>query len=70
MIYKNYKDSEIEIVIQQDDITKYFSVAFIKNDREVDFQSKLDLESAIEIFDYWFEKSKGFDMSGWQGAIE
>lgn len=70
MIYKHFKDNDIEIVIQQDEITRYYSVAFIQNDRSVDFQGKLDLESAIEIFDYHFERSKGYDMSGWQGAIE
>lgn len=71
MICKAYKDENFEIVIQQDDQTGFYSVAFLKNDHQVEFQGRIpDIESALDIYNFYEDKLKGNDMSPWQGVVE
>ena len=70
MIVKSYRDDQFEIVMQQSEKTSQYSVSLIKNNKEVEFQGKLDYDSASEIFDFYFDRLMGYDMSSWQGAIE
>jgi hypothetical protein len=65
VITKSFKDADCEIVIQQSDINGLYSVILIKNDKEVEFQGNLDYESASEVFDYYFDKTKGCDLKNW-----
>jgi hypothetical protein len=67
MVMKSYKDDEFEIVLQQDDSTSFCSVSLLKNNSQVEFQGQLDFETAMEVFDYYFDLCKGNDLSTFEG---
>lgn len=70
MIIKSYRDDLFEIVIQQNESTNMHSVSLIKSSNQVEFQGNLDFETAMEVYDYYFDKMTGEDLTNWQGAIE
>lgn len=65
MIIKNFKDDNFEIVIQQNDINMQYSVCLMKNSKQVEFQGNLDLETAMEIYDYYWDKMMNNDLTDW-----
>jgi hypothetical protein len=65
MIIKSFKDNDFEIVVQQSDSNLKYSVSLLKNDRPAEFQGNLDMETAMEIFDFYFDKAKENDLSDW-----
>jgi len=67
MIYKSFKDLNLEIVLQQSDQTEEWSVSILKNGAQAEFQGKLDFETALEVFDFYFDKAKGNDLSTFEG---
>lgn len=69
MIIKAYKDSVFEIIVQQND-NKICSVAVLQNSKQAAFQGNLDLETAIQIYDFYFDKIMGYDLKEWDGVIE
>lgn len=64
MIIKHFKDADIEIVVQQNE-NGFDSVTLFKNNVGVEFHSNLDRESALELFDFFFDKCKGYDLNDW-----
>lgn len=67
MIYKSYKDLDVEIVMQQDEVNGTFSISLLKNACPAEFQGNLDFETALEIYDYYFDLVKGNDLSTFEG---
>ena len=67
MIIKSFKDDSFEIVMQQDENTKHFSVSLLKNNCPAEFQGELDFETALECYDYYFDKCKGNDLRTFEG---
>lgn len=70
MIIKSIKDADFEIVIQQSDQTLQYSVTLLKNDKQAEFQGNLDFETAMEVYDYYFDLLRGNDMKDWKGIQE
>lgn len=65
MIAKSYKDDRFEIVVQQNESNMQCSVCLIKDNKQVEFQGNLDMETALEVYDYYFDKMMGFDLKDW-----
>jgi len=70
VIIKSLKDPNFEIVVQQSEQNSLYSVTLLKNDRQAEFQGNLDLETAMQVFDYYLDRMQHNDLTGWQGAIE
>ena len=65
MIVKSLKDSDFEIILQQSDGSHFYSVTLLKNDRQAEFHGNLDFDSALEVYDFFFDKVKGNDLKDW-----
>lgn len=42
----------------------------MKNNQPAEFQGNLDLDTAMEIYDYYWDKMLGNDLSYWNGVAE
>lgn len=58
MILKSYKDPRNEIIVTRTE-TGVHNVVMLSNNRPADYQSGLDLESALDVFDVYLEKIVG-----------
>lgn len=65
MIIKSMKDEKFELIVQQNNKTLLNSVTLLTNNNIVEFQGNLDLETALEVFDYYLDLMQGNDLSDW-----
>lgn len=67
MIVKSYKKGDVELLVTRNDDIRlnddncYVAIQMISG-TEPDYHSHLDLETAIELTDYWIDKIEGNDL--------
>lgn len=65
MVIKSYKDDQFEIVIQQNETNMKHSVSLIKNNNKVEFQGNLDFDTAMEVYDFYWDLMMNNDLKEW-----
>lgn len=66
-LVKSYKDENHELSLKHNDSTRLYSVGLKKNDKLSEFQNNLDFETALEIYDFYWDKIMGNDLTSWEG---
>jgi len=70
MIIKSYRDDQFELILNQSD-NNYYSVILLKNNKEAEYQGNIkDLDTAMQVYDYLWDRMTSTDLSQWNGVIE
>lgn len=64
MVIKQYKDNDFEILITQNEDKSYNIIKLTEN-KQSDFQKANDIDTALEVFDYFLDRLQGNDLESW-----